>query len=351
MKIAIVLGTRPEIIKLSSIIRECEEQKLDYYILHTNQHYSSEMDSVFFEDLKLPKPKYNLHVGSGTQAEQIGKMFNGIEKVFLENRPDVVIVQGDTNSVFAGAFIASRFGIRVVHVEAGLRSYDRKMPEEINRILTDHISDFLFSPTNKQKEILLKEGLQDNKIFVVGNTIVDAINWAKENATDILEKNNLKEEEYCLMTLHRAENVDNKERLVTLIHQIASLDREKIVFPIHPRTKKMLEIYSIALPENIQVIDPVGFLDMITLEKNSKVILTDSGGIQEEACILQVPCITLRTTTERPESIEVGGNILMTNNLLDDFNKMCLVRKNWNNPFGCGDSGKKIISEVTKNAL
>jgi len=344
MKIAIVLGTRPEIIKLSSIIRYLEEKKFDYYILHTNQHYSPKMDSIFFSDLKLSKTKYNLNVGSGTQAEQLEKMFRGIEEIFQKDRPEIVIVQGDTNTVFSGALIASRIGIKIAHVEAGLRSYDRNMPEEINRILTDSISDLLFCPTEKQKKILLKEGISKEKIFVVGNTIVDAVNWAKENETDILEKNGLKEKEYCLMTIHRAENVDKEKRLKEILNYISLLKEEKIILPLHPRTKKMMDKFGLNFPENVNVIDPIGFLDMITLEKNSKVILTDSGGIQEEACILKIPCITLRTTTERPETLEAGSNILMGKNALEDFNSMIRKERNWENPFGDGKTGEKIIS-------
>lgn len=343
MKIAIILGTRPEIIKLSSIIRYCQDNGLDYYVIHTNQHYSPELDSIFFKDLKLPSPKYNLNVGHGTSISQLGGMMKGIENIFQKDLPDRVIVQGDTNSVFAGALMASRFHIKLAHVEAGLRSYDRNMPEEINRIMTDAISDYFFCPTRKQKNILLKEGVSEDKIHVLGNTVVDAVCWAKNNETDILKNNKLEKSEYCLLTMHRVENVDNKERLVYLFDQISNLGGEKIIFPIHPRTKKMIDVHGINLPKNIIKIDPIGFLDMITLEKNAKMILTDSGGIQEEACILQIPCITLRTTTERPESIEVGGNILMSKNLLDDFQKMLLVDRNWKNPFGDGDSGERIL--------
>jgi UDP-N-acetylglucosamine 2-epimerase (non-hydrolysing) len=348
MKICIILGTRPEIIKLSSIIRVCESKKLDYYIIHTNQHYSPEMDKIFFEELKLPRPKYNLNVGSGSQAEQIGKILKGVEEIFQKDKPDIVIVQGDTNSVFAGAFISSRFGIKIAHVEAGLRSYDRSMPEEINRILTDHISEYLLSPTEKQRNILVCEGIIGDKIHVVGNTIVDAVLWAKNNETSIIKKLGLKEKKFCLMTMHRAENVDKKERLQYLLDQISKLEKEEIVLPIHPRTKKMLESFNLDLPHNIKVIEPVGFLDMITLEKNAKIILTDSGGVQEEACIIKTPCITLRTSTERPETIEVGANKLMSENLKNDFDKMTKITPSWKNPFGEGKIAEKILNILIK---
>jgi UDP-N-acetylglucosamine 2-epimerase (non-hydrolysing) len=346
MKIAIILGTRPEIVKLSSIIRECKNLELDYFIIHTNQHYSPELDSIFFKDLNLPEPRYNLNIGSGTQGEQIGRMFIGLEKIFEKEKPDLSIVQGDTNSVFAGAFVSSRFGIKIAHVEAGLRSYDNKMPEEINRILTDHISNYFFCPTERQKITLLKEGISRKNILVVGNTVVDAVFWARNHGSDILKKLNLVDNKYCLLTLHRSENVDSKDRLKYLLGQIGSLTEENIIFPIHPRTKKMIELFDLIVPGNVQCIKPIGFLDMVTLEKYSKLILTDSGGVQEEACVLGVPSITLRTTTERPEVVDVGANILMSKSLLADFNKMVNIKRGWENPFGDGNSGKNIVKNL-----
>ena len=346
MKIVIILGTRPEIVKLSSIIRECEDLGLDYFIIHTNQHYSPELDSIFFKDLDLPKPKYNLNIGSGTQGEQIGRMFVGLEKIFKKEMPDLSIVQGDTNSVFAGAFISSRFGIKIAHVEAGLRSYDNEMPEEINRILTDHISNYFFCPAERQKATLLEEGISKKNILVVGNTVVDAVFWARNHSSDIIRKLNLVDKGYCLLTLHRSENVDSEDRLKYLLGQIGSLTDENIIFPIHPRTKKMIGFFGLIIPGNVQCIEPIGFLDMVTLEKHSKLILTDSGGVQEEACVLGIPSITLRTTTERPEVIDVGANILMSGNLLHDFNNMVNIRHGWENPFGDGTSGKSIIKNL-----
>jgi UDP-N-acetylglucosamine 2-epimerase (non-hydrolysing) len=216
MKIAIILGTRPEIIKMSPAIRECENQNLDYFILHTGQHYSYNLDKIFFDELELPAPKYNLDVGSGSHAEETGKMLIGIEKVLKEEKPNVVLVEGDTNTVLAGALAASKLHIKVGHVEAGLRSYDRTMPEEINRVLADHVSDYLFTPTEKAKENLSREGIDKSKIFVTGNTIVDAVYQNLEIAkrkVDILKKLNLNSKEYFLVTAHRQENVDVKERL------------------------------------------------------------------------------------------------------------------------------------------
>ena len=220
MKLAIILGTRPEIIKMSPIIRECEQQQLDYYILHTGQHYSYKMDGVFFKQLCLPKPHYNLEIGSGTHAEQTGKMIIRIEEILRKFPVDVALVQGDTNTVLAGAITSSKLGVKVGHVEAGLRSYDKTMPEELNRIIADHISDFLFAPTPKSNDALLKEGLSKNKIFMTGNTIVDAV---KRHLSIATKKNNLSakfgitEKEFLLATIHRQENVDQNTRFHNII--------------------------------------------------------------------------------------------------------------------------------------
>ena len=241
MRIAIVLGTRPEIIKFSPIIRECERLGLDYFIVHTGQHYSYNMDRIFFEQLELPIAKYNLDVGSGSHAEQTGRMLIGIEKVLCEEFPDIVLVEGDTNTVLAGALVARKLAIRVGHVEAGLRSYDGEMPEEINRILADHCSDFLFAPTEKAKSILLGEGILEKKIFVSGNTVVDAvyqnleISKKKVNVFDNLDVNN---DDYFLATVHRQENVDDKKRFADILKGLVLVQEEyglPIVYPIHPR--------------------------------------------------------------------------------------------------------------------
>jgi UDP-N-acetylglucosamine 2-epimerase (non-hydrolysing) len=364
MKIGIILGTRPEIIKLSPIIRELEKltnnykiNYIDYFIIHTNQHYSENMDKIFFKELNLPSPNYNLNVGSGTHGEQTAKMLEGIEKILMNEKPNIVIVQGDTNTVLAGALASSKLKIKVAHVEAGLRSYDRNMPEEINRVLTDHVSDYLFAPTEIARENLLKEGIEKEKIFVVGNTIVDAtlqnIKIA-ERREDI--KNLIKTlscgEEYFLLTLHRAENTDNEERLKSIIEaidEIAKYYNNKIIFPIHPRTEKKLKEYNLMdkiKNKNIKIIEPVGYLEFLMLEKNAKVILTDSGGVQEEACILKVPCITLRDNTERPETINAGCNILVGDNkekIINGIELMLKKERNWKNPFGNGESGKTIV--------
>ena len=353
MKIGIILGTRPEIIKMSPIIRECDKLGLNYFIIHTGQHYSFEMDEVFFSQLELPVPKYNLYVGSGYHGEQTGKMLMDIEKVLMKEKPNIVLVQGDTNTVVAGSLAAVKLGIKVGHVEAGLRSYDRSMPEEINRILSDHLSDYLFAPTEDSRKNLLNEGILENNIFLTYNTITDAVYQNMDIAnrkSDIINKLNLKPNEYFLVTAHRQENVDAEERIKGIIDGLRLVGKTfsmPIIFPIHPRTLKRLDEFNLELPETVQVIDPIGFLDFLQLEANAKLIITDSGGLQEESCILKVPCVTLRDNTERPETLEVGSNVLASTNpflILESVNAMLNKGNNWGNPFGDGDSGKNIIS-------
>ena len=352
MKICMILGTRPEIIKFCSIIRECQRLKLDYFILHTGQHYSYNMDRVFFEQLELPEPKFNLDVGSGSHGEQTGTMIKEIEAILLFQRPDFVLVEGDTNTVLAGAIAASKLGIKVAHVEAGLRSYDRTMPEEINRVLADHSSDFLFAPTETSKQILLKEGIDSKKIFVVGNTIVDAVYQNLRIAaskSQALENLHLKEGKFVLATAHRAENVDNKEKFSGLIQGLQKVQDYfglPVIYPIHPRARKQLDVFGIQ-SLGLSLIDPLDYLSFLLLQKTSMLVLTDSGGVQEETCILKVPCVTLRENTERPETIDVGSNILAgtdPNRILNAAIEMSSLERNWKNPFGKGDSGEKIIS-------
>jgi len=356
IRIAIILGTRPEIIKMSPIIRECEQRGMEHFILHTGQHYSYEMDKVFFEELELPQPAYNLDAGSGTHAEQTGKILIGIEKILMKEKPDVVLVLGDTNTVLAGALASVKLQIKVGHVEAGLRSYDRTMPEEINRVLTDHISDYLFSPTETAKENLLREGIQEDKISVTGNTIVDAVyqnlKIAKRKA-DVLEKLNLKPKEYFLVTAHRQENVDIKERLNGILKGLELIRKEfwlPVIFSVHPRTQSRIKEFGLSM-DGINAINPTGFLEFLQLESNARLILTDSGGVQEEACILGVPCVTLRDNTERPETVEAGSNILAgadPNRILECAELMLKKEKGWKNPFGDGMAGKKIMEILMK---
>ncbi len=350
-KICIVLGTRPEIIKMSPVIRAFARRKAGFFIVHTGQHYSPELDRVFFRELKLPAPKYNLHAGSGTQAEQLGKMFKGLEAVFKKERPGIVLAEGDTNSVFAGAFVAKRLGIPVGHVEAGLRSYDERMPEETNRILTDHMSELLFAPTPETKRILIKEGISPSRIFVTGNTVVDAVRQNLKLAgarSRILTDLGLERGDYLLATFHRAENTDDRKNLKGIVDGLARAARNlsmPVVVPLHPRTRKCLAKFRIRIPRELVATRPVGYLDFLKLMENARLILTDSGGIQEEACVLKVPCVTLRENTERPETLAVGSNALGgtdPSRILRAARKMMRRARRWRIPFGDGRAGEKI---------
>ena len=354
MKITIIVGTRPEIIKMAPVIRELEKRQENYFILHTGQHYSYNLDRVFFEQLELPPSKYNLKVGSGSPAKQTARILIGVEKVLQQESPDVVLVEGDTNSVLASALAAVKLHIKVGHVEAGLRSYDKNMPEEINRILTDHCSDYLFAPTEKAKEILLNEGILKEKIFVTGNTIVDTIYQNLEIAREsgnTLGSLHLKPRQYFLVTVHRQENVDNRARFASILEGLGRVAAEfemPVIYPIHPRSRKTMAEFGLQ-PRGLKLIEPIDFLSFLQLESNARLILTDSGGVQEEACILSVPCVTLRDNTERPETLEVGSNILagaVPEKILECSQIMLGRETNWRNPFGDGKAGERIVSII-----
>lgn len=354
MKLAVVLGTRPEIIKMSPIIRECEKRGIDYFTLHTGQHYSYEMDRIFFEELELPQPEYNLEVGSGSHAVQTGRIMAGVEEVLEEEKPDVVLVQGDTNTVLAGALAASKMHIKVGHVEAGLRSFDRRMPEEINRVVADHVSDYLFAPTKTASENLLAEGIGEEKISITGNTIVDSVYQNLEiskRKVNPLRDLGLKEKGYFLATAHRAENVDDRARLKEILRGFVLISEEfslPVIFPVHPRTRKRIMEFGLDL-HGVKAINPAGFLEFLQLEAGARLALTDSGGVQEETCILGVPCVTLRENTERPETLEAGSNVLVGSGAREiaEGVRVMLERGNgWKNPFGDGTSGATIANLI-----
>lgn len=351
MYIGIVLGTRPEIIKMAPVIRLIEEKQYDFFIIHSNQHYSPKLDNIFFNELVLPAPKYKLEIGSAQHGNQTGRMLVKIEEILLKEKPSIVLSQGDTNTVLAGILAASKQNIPTGHIEAGLRSYDRRMPEEKNRVICDVLSDYLFAPTELQHSTLIQEGIPEERIFVVGNTIVDAVmnhvNIAETSST-ILQKLRLEPKKYVLVTAHRSLNVDTEDSLKKLANLIESIPRitgYPVIYPIHPRTKAKLEKYQIKI-HNVTLIDPLGYLDFLHLEQHAHLIITDSGGVQEEACILHIPCITIRDNTERPETITVGANKLVG---LDVFALRDAVRfhqKNkriWKNPFGDGKAAEKIL--------
>jgi UDP-N-acetylglucosamine 2-epimerase (non-hydrolysing) len=347
---------------MSPIIRDCEGRGVDYILVHTNQHYSYNMDKIFFEELGLLEPEYNMEIGSGAHGAQTGKMIIELEKILMMEKPDIILVEGDTNTVLAGALTASRCEIDVGHVEAGLRSFDRTMPEEINRLLTDHLSSYLFAPTLISKSNLMSEGIREEWIYVVGNTIVDAtihhLEFA-EKKSKILGDLQLAKKEYFLLTVHRQENVDDVERLQKIIFSLKEIDKMfniPIVYPIHPRSEKMMKRYGLKTEldgiANIKLIEPVGYLDFLILERNAKLVLTDSGGVQEEACILNVPCVTLRYNTERPETVDVGKNMVVgveSENVSRGVEQMLKRDLSEKNPFGNGKTGKRIVDILTES--
>lgn len=358
MKIAVVLGTRPEIIKFSPIIRELERRGLDYFVLHTGQHYSYSMDRVFFEQLGLPEAKYDLDVGSGSHAKQTGRMLIGVERVLTEEAPGVVLVEGDTITVLAGALAAVKLGVKVGHVEAGLRSYDRQMPEEVNRVLADHCSDLLFAPTEKSRRILLGEGIHGSRIFVTGNTIVDAVHQnldVAQSKANVLKRLRVRENDYFLVTVHRQENVDNRERFSGILEglkKVGEMFGFPVIYPIHPRARKQMRAFGIR-SEGLRLVGPLDYLSFLQLESKARLVLTDSGGVQEETCIVGVPCVTLRYNTERPETLEVGSNVLAGTDPLEMASKVDLMLRketSWVNPFGDGKAGERIVNIVAEMA-
>jgi len=307
MKIASVVGARPNFIKLAPVSKELRKE-FDEVLVHTGQHYDYEMNKIFFDEMGIPEPDYNLGVGSGSHGYQTGEMLKRIEEVLMKEKPDLVLVFGDTNTTLAGALAAIKLHIKVGHIEAGLRSFDKRMPEEINRALTDHCSDILFCPTETGVKNLKNEGIAKG-VYLTGDVMVDALQEnikIAEKKSKILDELDLKPEEYFLATVHRAENTDDFSRLRSIVDAFCEIVH--IVFSCHPRTEKMFKKFDLwdRLQKSVKVIKPVGYLDMLVLEKNARKILTDSGGIQKEAYIFKVPCITLRENTEWVETIEDG---------------------------------------------
>ncbi|MFA4941250.1 MAG: UDP-N-acetylglucosamine 2-epimerase (non-hydrolyzing) [Patescibacteria group bacterium] len=355
MKIAIILGTRPEIIKMSPIIRACKKMRVDYFILHTGQHYDYELDKKFFEDLELGEPKYNLNVGKNEYRKQIGIMVKQIGKILLKEKADLVLVQGDTNSVLAGSLAAKKVNIKLGHHEAGLRSHDLSMLEENNRIIADHISDYLFAPTSDAFKNLNEEGINENRILMTGNTIVDAVYQNLELAgkkVDILKNLNLRKENYIIVTAHRAENVDKPERLKGILEGLKLVGEKfkiPIIYPMHPRTANNIKKFGLTIPQQITIIKPLGYLEFLQLEASSKLIITDSGGLQEEASVLKIPCVVVRDNTERPEGIKAGASILAgtePKKILEAALKIVSEKIKWAELYGDGRAADKILEFI-----
>lgn len=368
MKIIQIVGARPQFIKYFPVHKAIKESKenIEDILVHTGQHYDINMSDIFFQELFIPEPKYNLEVGSGSHGVQTAKMIKKIEEVIKKEKPDFVIVYGDTNTTLAGSIVTSKLHIPLIHVEAGLRSYNKRMPEEINRVVSDHISTILLCPTKTAVLNLKKEGfhriinngelissdfkenlkidISDPLVINIGDVMFEIIKIIEPLAdrSDILKRLSLKEKGYALMTLHRAENVDSPERLETLIKFVEQIDVEKIIFPVHPRTKHQLS--KINMPKKIKAIEPVGYIDMVKLTRESKLVLTDSGGLQKEAFWLKVPCVTLREETEWLETIELNWNVLYK-----DYRGLSSFSMKDGIPFGDGKAAERILFVLLKS--
>ncbi len=384
VKIITVVGARPQFIKAAAVSRAIQafnrkpfpfgrtssKKEIQEILVHTGQHYDYLMDRVFFEELKLPKPDYHLGVGSGSHARQTGMMLERIETVLEGEKPEVVIVYGDTNSTLSGALAAAKLNIPIAHVEAGLRSYNRTMPEEINRLLTDHLSTFLFCPTHQAVQNLLKEGIKDEKTKMVkrvGDVMYDSILYYSklaEKKSIILEGLNLltahgsRVTSYYLATLHRAENTDYPKRLKSILRALNEIGKDvPIILPLHPRTKKMMKVYHLFTEiKRIKLIDPVSYLDMLKLGKNAKAILTDSGGVQKEAYWFGVPCFTLRDETEWVETIHSGWNILVGTSKKRIVEEVRCREERKKSPkkreiFGDGKASEEIVQTIVGHCL
>lgn len=323
-EIFLIAGARPNFMKIAPLIKEFEKNMIEYELIHTGQHYDNEMSKIFFDELGIPEPDYYLGVGSASHAVQTARIMIEFEKILLNKNVKLVIVVGDVNSTIACALVAKKMKIKVAHIEAGLRSFDMQMPEEINRILTDQLSDYLFTTEKSANLNLKREGIDSEKIFFTGNVMIDSLitNLEKANNLEYFKKFNLEKKKYALITIHRPSNVDLKEKLSLIIDILNYVqERIKTIFPIHPRTRKNLIKYNLLNKikrDNLYLIEPIGYHAFLNLMLSSKLIITDSGGIQEEASYLRIPVLTLRKNTERPITIEKGTNTLIGN----DFSKL-----------------------------
>jgi UDP-N-acetylglucosamine 2-epimerase (non-hydrolysing) len=358
IEIDLIAGARPNFMKIAPIVHEIEIynkknfNQIKYRIIHTGQHYDRNMSEVFFEELNIPKPHVNLKAGSGTQAEQTSQIMLGYEKLLIQNPSKICIVVGDVTSTLACSIVAKKYGLLLLHVEAGLRSYDRKMPEEINRLVTDSITDYFFTTSSSATNILINEGVNKNKIFEVGNTMIDTLiaNEDRYRKPEFVENKDFSNG-FILITLHRPSNVDHPKNLIKILETIASNTGDiPIIFPIHPRTNKILNTINFKSEKYIYS-HPLPYLEFMYLVKNCKAIITDSGGITEEATVLGVPCLTLRSSTERPETVNIGTNVLVgdnPDNLVAYLNT--LLNGNWKKgqipELWDGKTGARIVSHL-----
>jgi len=375
MKIVTIIGARPQFIKAAAVSRAIakhnartsinEHKTLNEIIIHTGQHYDDEMSAIFFRELEIPEPKYHLHVGSGSHGAQTGKMLAAIEEVLLKEKPDWALIYGDTNSTLAGAIAAAKLCVPIAHVEAGMRSFNRRMPEEINRVVTDHLSTVLFCSSQASVENLAAEGIPSPvtpnassiapRVYLTGDVMADALAHAVKKTADhskILTRLHIKPQQYILATIHRAENTDHRRRLNQIMSALSEIAKKQtVILPLHPRTKKRLEDQSLSFSSpraSLKIIDPVSYFDNIVLQKNARVILTDSGGMQKEAYWLKVPCVTLRDETEWVETVANGWNVLTG----ADEKKIIEAALNFKIPsahpslYGDGKAAEKILEAL-----
>lgn len=359
MKVCTIIGARPQFVKAAVISAKFAElagelRGLEEVIIHTGQHYDPEMSGIFFEELKIPREKYNLESGSGSHGAQTGKMLEKIEKVLIDEKPDCVLIYGDTNSTLAGALAAAKLNIPCAHVEAGMRSFNRKMPEEINRVVADHICNFNFCSTETAVRNLRNEGRGDTA-FLVGDVMFDcSLKFEKiaEKHYDIMGKFSLEKGEFILMTCHRQENTDSPERLANIVAAVNEVSKKyTIVFPVHPRTKKFLEANNLKFSPAVKTVAPLSYFEMLILEKNARFILTDSGGVQKEAFFFRVPCVTMRDETEWVETVELGWNVITGADKDRILSAIANFAKNPpavndSLPYGSGDASDKIVRQL-----
>jgi len=362
LKIITIVGARPQFVKAAVVSKAFDcLPRVDEILLHTGQHFDGNMSQIFFDELGICAPKYNLSISGGYHGAQTGRMLEKVEEVLIEEMPDLVLVYGDTNSTLAGALAASKLHIPIAHIEAGLRSFNRRMPEEINRIMTDHLSDLLFAPTEIGLRNLRNEGIAPEKCHYVGDVMYDASIYFGQRAEDvssILNRLGLASKEYILATIHRAENTDDGTRLNAILDSFLNVAEDiPIVLPLHPRTKAAIEANGLLrrskFSTNIILTDPIGYLDMIMLEKNALLIATDSGGVQKEAFIYKVPCVTLRDETEWTELVELGWNTVVSPlsgsvTISNTIREKMATKGVAGSPYGEGDASKRIAAEISK---